>query len=131
MAGTQPAGFISIPDLLASSIPNEKGLVRVIGRLENHDVNHSMVWIQDYQTPSFQMAVATANIEPFPSRVGTLYQFIGEVNYREIPTQERCLVLSALVYRNMDGLDMDIYMKSHEARMKDLSTPFPLASFSS
>lgn len=79
------------------------------------------------------MAVATANIEPFPFRVGTLYQFIGEADYRDIPTQDRCLVLSALVYRNMDGLDIDIYMKSHAARMKDLHTPFmfPLASFSS
>ena len=127
MAGSQPARFISIPDLLATSTPNEMGLVRVIGRLVEHDVNHGIVWIQDYLTPSLQMAVATANIAPFPSKVGTLYQFIGDINYRDIPTRERCLVLSALVYRNMDGLDMDIYMKSHAARMKDLNTPFDIS----
>lgn len=118
--------FISFADLLATSDPSEYGLLRVIGRLERYDIKHSLMWLQDNQAPSLKVAISVSNIEPVASRLGTLYQFIGEVNYRDVPIgseSERCVTMTALAYRCMDGLDMDIYMKSHLARMRDLETP--------
>lgn len=128
MAAGDAAKFITIADLLANSNPSMYGLLRVIGKLESYDIKNSIVWIQDSHTPSLQVAVSVSNIEPVPfaSRLGALYQFIGEVNYRDVPIGEeceRCLVMVALAYRCMDGLDMDMYIKSHQARMRDLETP--------
>ena len=117
------AKLISIPDLLSISDPSQYGLLRVIGRLESYDIKNSIARIQDPQTPSSQVTIGTLNIEPFPSTLGALYQFIGEVNHRDIPDAGHCLVLAALACRCMDGLDMDIYMRAHRVRMKDLETP--------
>ena len=92
----QPAKFIRLVDLLASSDPAKLGLQRIIGRLEKYDPAHSIIWLQDSHTPSLQVAVDSTNIEPFPFRVGMLYQFIGEVDYRDTPTDHapiRCPVM--------------------------------------
>ena len=131
MASGNAAKFISFSDLLATNDPCEHGLLRVIGRLESYDINHSTMWLQDYQAASLRMAIDVSNIEPIPfaSRLGTLYQFIGEVNYRDIPAgseTERCVVMNALACRCMDGLDMDTYMKAHWTRMRELQTPVTL-----
>ncbi len=194
MAGPrqQPARFLSIPDLLASSDPSQEGLLRVIGRLEGYDIEHSILCLQDHTTPSLQVAVDSSNIEPFHFKRGSLYQFIGEVNYRDVPmiigittddwrevpldtgddkvdapiatdTTEttnygdvpisdevttisnvemdtaavaianqttRCVVMKALLYRCVNGLNMDVYLKAHEARMKMIWSEwwFPLSS---
>ena len=87
MAGgrQQPARFLNIPDLLASSDPSQEGLLRIIGRLECYDIKHSVLWLQDHRTPSLQVAVDSSSIEPFPFKMGSLYQFIGEVDYRDVP----------------------------------------------
>lgn len=74
------------------------------------------------------MATDVSSIEPIPFafRPGTLYQFIGEVDYRDMPAgseTERCVVMKALACRCMDGLDMDVYMRAHQTRMKELQTP--------
>ena len=121
MAGA--AKFISIKDLLAISNPSQTGMIRIIGRLEKYDIKNSIIWIQDHNTPSLQVAVNSSNIEPFPSKVGVLYQFIGEADYRVIPNSDdsvKCVMLNALVYRCTDGLDLNVYLKSHMARMRDL-----------
>ena len=123
MASNNPAKFITIPELLAISEPSQAGLLRIIGRLERHDIIHNIVWIQDHQTPSLHVAVEVSNVEPFPFKVGVLYQFIGEADYRDVPdtdVSKKCVLLKALLCRCMDGLDMDIYLRSHEARMADL-----------
>ena len=197
----QPARFMSIPDLLAKSDLSEEGLLRVIGRLEGYDVEHSILWVQDHKTPLLQVAVDSSNIEPFPFKQGLLYQFIGEVDYGSVPvaagftspdqaTTEatfpgasgrtkvdhiemedvdssndypvsaevtigteyedssvtekdqviigdkmevdvpvatgslttkrtvRCVVMKALLCRCVDGLDMDVYLRAHEVRMR-------------
>lgn len=126
MAAAAP--FITIEALLATNDPSQYGLVRVIGKLESYDIKHRIVWVQDYKTPSLEVAISTSNIEPVPfaSRMGTLYQFIGEVKYGEVPIgeqSEKCVVMTALAQRSMDGLDMDIYIKAHRARMSDLQAP--------
>ena len=177
----QPARFLSIPDLLASSDPSQEGLLRIIGRLEAYDIEHSILWLQDHKAPLLQVAVDSSNIQPFPFKQGLLYQFIGEVDYRDIPiaagvskvhipiatvdhrdaptaddntatsdSQEtpatdkdkgtiidnmemyapvatsnqtmRCVVMKALLCRCVDGLDMDVYVRAHEARMRLIST---------
>lgn len=123
------AAFISIADLLATSDPSQYGLVRVIGKLERYDIKNSIVWIQDHKMPTLQVAISASNIEPVPfaSRMGTLYQFIGEVKYGDVPTgdgeSERGAVMTALAHRCMDGLDMDIYITAHQARMRELKAP--------
>ena len=137
----QPAKFLSIPDLLSSDDPSQQGLLRIIGRLESYDIKHSILWLHDHNTPSLQVAVECTNIEPFPFKIGLLYQFIGEVDYRDVPDHgcvpendtldftsdrkrkdatTRCAVMKALLYRCVEGLDMGVYMRAHEARMKDL-----------
>jgi hypothetical protein len=123
------AKLITFSDLLATSDPSEYGLLRMIGKLETYDIKHSIMWIQDYLTPSLKLAISVSNIEPIPfaSRLGTLYQFIGEVAYRDVPTtcgkSERTVLMTALAFRCMDGVDMGVYVRSHQARMRDLKTP--------
>lgn len=146
MARQKPAKFITLSELLASSDPAQEGLQRVIGRLEKYDVKNSLIWLQDSHTPSLQVAVNASSIEPFPGKVGLLYQFIGEVDYRDVPTPSdgatptgettpttvKCPVMEALVHRCMDGLDMSMYLQAHEARMNNLKSPLtPSRSMSS
>ena len=127
------AKFITIADLLASAEPSQHGMVRIIGQLQSYDLRHSRAWIQDRESPSLLVAVCTSNVEPFVCRPGTLYQFIGEVRASDggeaagkVRSADgrgkvRGVVMTALACRNMDGLDMGVYMKSHRARMKDLN----------
>ena len=117
------ARFISIPDLLATSDPSKQGIVRVIGRIESYSIKHSLIILQDYNSKSLLIAVDTSNIEPCSPKVGLLHQFIGEVNYRSIPPNEggpQWAVVQALVHRCMDGLNMDVYLRSHKVRMKNI-----------
>ena len=118
------AKFVAFLDLLASSDPSEKGMLRVIGRVEQYDIRNSLVILQDPSTKSLQIAIDVSNIEPFSPKVGVLHQFIGEADYKDIPTSNenghKWVVVKALVHRCMDGLNMDAYMKSHHLRMKDL-----------
>lgn len=122
MEGT--ARFISIPELLGTSDLCQKGILRVIGRIESYDIKNSLIILQDHSTKSLQIAIDTSNIEPFSPKVGLLYQFIGEGGYRHVSASAReeakWVVVQALVHRCMDGLNMDVYLKSHEARMKNL-----------
>lgn len=131
------ARFASIPDLLASSDPSELGLVRIVGRLESYDSENSILWLRDHhQTASVQeqVAVDVTNIEPFPYRRGTLYQFIGESDFRAVAqvgnskTSTECVVLKALLSRCVDGLDMEMYLKAHEVRMQDFKSCVSLLS---
>lgn len=118
------AKFISIPELLATSDPSQAGILRVIGRVERYDLKHSLVTLQDHTTKSLQIAIDTTNIEPFSPKVGLLYQFIGEAGYRKVPInegEEVKVVVKTLVHRCLDGLNMEVYLRSHEARMKNLS----------
>lgn len=133
----KPARFTTFADLLASSDPSQLGLQRIIGRLDKYDSRLGLIWLRDCHAPSLQLAVDSSHLDPSPpavgpGKVGVLYQFIGEVDYRDIPvtdeatgdhTPSRCPVMKALLYRCMDGLDMDLYLRAHEARMKDLEQP--------
>lgn len=120
----QCARFVGFPALLASSDPSLEGIVRVIGRVEQYDPSHSMLVLQDPSSQSLQIAIDTTNLEPFCPKVGVLHQFIGEADYRDIPIHgaggDKWVVVKALVHRCMDGLNMELYLKSLEVRMKNL-----------
>ena len=116
--------FISITELLATSDLSKKGIIRVIGRIESYNIKHSLIILQAHATKSLQIAIDTTNLEPFSPKVGLLYQFSGEVDYRDVSTkmgeEDKWVVIKALVHRCMDGLNMEVYLRSHEVRMKNL-----------
>ena len=117
---------MGFPALLASSDPSVEGIIRVIGRVEQYDIRNSLLVLQDPSSQSLQIAIDVANLEPFCPKVGVLHQFIGEADYRDIPIHDKrtdnskWVVLKALMHRSMDGLNMDMYLKSLEVRMKNL-----------
>jgi len=118
------AQFVGFPNLLAISDPSQNGLIRTIGKVLSYDIQNSLLILQDASTHELQIAIDTSSIEPFSPRVGVLHQFIGEADYRDIPAcsrdRQKWVVLKALAHRCMDGLNMEVYLKSHAVRMKDL-----------
>ena len=120
------ARFMCFSDLLASNDPSQNGLIRVIGKVESYSIQNSLLTLQDASASgsTLQIAVDTSNIEPFPPKVGVLHQFIGEADYRNISIcgteEQKWVVLKALAHRCMDGLNMEVYLKSNAVRMIDL-----------
>ena len=69
--------------------------------------------IEDFKT-SQELTVDSQMIEPFPYKQGSFYQFCGELDGSK--TKSTNIVLKAHVYRCVDGLDMDVYMKALTVR---------------
>ena len=95
-------------------------MTRVIGRLHVYNILTSRMWIQDVKDLTMYLVIDTSRIEPFSFNEGSLFQFIGELDEEEIEGK-KMLVLRTLLYRCVEGLDMDMYLRAHAARMKELN----------
>ncbi len=106
--------FNAIPDILAGRPEEQHGkTVRTIGRLKQYNVKESVMSIEDLRTFA-ELMVDCRIIEPFSFRQGALYQFCGELDGSK--TKSTNVVLKAHLYRCVEGLDMDIYMKALAVR---------------
>ncbi|EPS69804.1 hypothetical protein M569_04960, partial [Genlisea aurea] len=100
------AGTPVILKELNPSWPNFKQgfSVRVIGKLVEYDVETAMAGIEDGDA---NLEVDTGHLS-LNFRVGSLYQFIGELQIQP----HRKVIVVARVGRIVDGLDMNLYHQS-------------------
>ena len=95
-------------------------MIRTIGRLSECDLGKSLVWIEDPKeaSGSHKVIIDCSRITPFPfqNQLGLLYQFIGEVD----GSQDKPVMIKALLYRCCEGLDVDVFTQAYTTRMDTL-----------
>lgn len=115
---------MSVPELLNGKTKElHDTMVRVVGRLLRYDVKSSLIWLGHFKVPHLELPIDSSVVEPFPFSRGSLYQFIGEVD----ATGKKCdgMVVRALAYRCVEGLDMELY--SRALRVRTGQGPSPLS----
>lgn len=96
---------MTIPDILGKDPAELHGkMIRTTGSLRRYEVKRSQIWLKDWKSV-LELVIDSRVIEPVSIRRNSIYQFIGELD-------SSGAVLKALVYRSVDGLDMDLYMKA-------------------
>ncbi|XP_030459884.1 CST complex subunit TEN1 [Syzygium oleosum] len=79
--------------------------LRVLGKLQEYSVETTVAIIVD---AGASLKIDTQHLRDLHFRVGSIYQFIGELQVQ--PDNEA--VLRARVGRNVDGLDLNLYYQS-------------------
>ncbi|XP_008233390.1 PREDICTED: CST complex subunit TEN1-like [Prunus mume] len=98
--------LVSLQDLHPSSSYFKQGAsLRVTGKLQEYSVETAIATIID-GSDSFK--INTQHLRELSFRVGSVYQFIGELLIQ--PDNEA--VLQARVGRNVDGIDLNLYYQS-------------------
>ncbi|CAK9219723.1 unnamed protein product [Sphagnum troendelagicum] len=111
MTTLKPGIIVHLDELHASSpfaaTPSQS--LRVLGQLNSYDVETGIVLITE---AGASLKVDTQLLHDVALRQGSLYQFIGELNF----TASNEMVLQARVGRNVDGLDLKLYDKALQLR---------------
>lgn len=98
--------LVTLPELNPSSQFYEEGAsLRVTGKLQDYAVETAMAIIAD---GTAILKIDTQHLRDLSFRVGSIYQFIGELHIQ--PDDEA--ILQARVGRNVDGLDLSLYHQS-------------------
>ncbi|KAG7588529.1 hypothetical protein ISN44_As07g008590 [Arabidopsis suecica] len=116
MANTriEPGVPITLQELYPSSqFYKEAVSLRVTGMLSGYSVETAIGVIED---GSKSLKINTQNLRDVSFRVGSIYQFIGELHIE--PNNEA--FLQARTGRNVDGIDMNLYRKTIELLRKFL-----------
>ncbi|KAB2621517.1 hypothetical protein D8674_023699 [Pyrus ussuriensis x Pyrus communis] len=98
--------LVTLQDLHPSSPYFKQGAsLRVTGKLHDYSVETAIATIAD---GSERLKINTQHLRELSFRVGSIYQFIGELLIQ--PDNEA--VLQARVGRNVDGIDLNLYHQS-------------------
>ncbi|ONI24050.1 hypothetical protein PRUPE_2G221300 [Prunus persica] len=98
--------LVSLQDLHPSSSYFKQGAsLRVTGKLQEYSVETAIATIID---GSDSLKINSQHLRELSFRVGSIYQFIGELLIQ--PDNEA--VLQARVGRNVDGIDLNLYYQS-------------------
>ncbi|XP_021820589.1 CST complex subunit TEN1-like [Prunus avium] len=98
--------LVSLQDLHPSSSYFKQGAsLRVTGKLQEYSVETAIATIIDGRD---SLKINTQHLRELSFRVGSIYQFIGELLIQ--PDNEA--VLQARVGRNVDGIDLNLYYQS-------------------
>ncbi|KAG7585496.1 hypothetical protein ISN45_Aa02g008590 [Arabidopsis thaliana x Arabidopsis arenosa] len=111
MANTriEPGVPITLQELYPSSqFYKEAVSLRVTGMLSGYSVETAIGVIEDGDK---SLKINTQNLRDVSFRVGSIYQFIGELHIEQ-PNNEA--ILQARTGRNVDGIDMNLYRKTVE-----------------
>eukprot|EP01018_Ginkgo_biloba_P018989 Gb_02569 [translate_table: standard] len=113
MASIKAGTLVVLQDLQPSSPFFVNGAsLRLTGRLQEYSVDSAIAVIVDGES-SFR--IDTQNLREIHFRIGSLYQFIGELLIPPgLPSDQA--VLQARVGRNVDGIDMNLYRNSLQLR---------------
>lgn len=111
------AAFIPIATLIHTGETAVGKFFRTIGELYEHNIQKVQLVLKDIDSDS-TLVIDSSLIEPFPFRQRILYQFIGEAR---LGTDNQ-VILRAYVYRCVEGLNLELYKKSHELRTCSLRT---------
>ena len=79
-------------------------------RLDQHDISNCRAKLVDPKTQTF-LVVDTTLVEPFAANIGSLFQFIGEMEVEHGKEEDSTTVpqLQARIVRCCDGLDLLMY----------------------
>ncbi|KAM1051793.1 hypothetical protein ACFX2J_033112 [Malus domestica] len=98
--------LVTLQDLHPSSPYFKQGAsLRVTGKLHDYSVETVIATIVD---GSERLKINTQHLRELSFRVGSIYQFIGELLIQ--PDNEA--VLQARMGRNVDGIDLNLYHQS-------------------
>ncbi|KAF9619567.1 hypothetical protein IFM89_007394 [Coptis chinensis] len=102
----KPGILVTLQDLHTTSPFLKNGAsLRVVGKLQDFSVEIAVAVIVD---GSYNLKIDTQHLRNFSFRVGSIYQFIGELLIK--PDTEA--VLQARIGRNVDGIDLNLYYQS-------------------
>ncbi|CAA0298953.1 CST complex subunit TEN1 [Arabidopsis thaliana] len=105
----EPGVPITLQELYPSSLFYKEGVsLRVTAMLRGYSVETAVGVIED---GGRSLKINTHNIRDVSFRVGSIYQFIGELHIEQ-PNNEA--ILQARTGRNVDGIDMNLYRKTIE-----------------
>ncbi|CAA7061570.1 unnamed protein product [Microthlaspi erraticum] len=103
---TKSAAAITLQELYPSSpFYKEAASIRVTGMLRGYSVETGIGVIEDGNK---SLRIGTQHLKDLSLRVGSVYQFIGELHIE--PNHEA--ILQARTGRNVDGIDMNLYRKT-------------------
>ncbi|XP_022743370.1 CST complex subunit TEN1 [Durio zibethinus] len=98
--------LVTLPELQPSSEFFKEGAsLRVTGRLQEYSVETAIAVIADQ---SAVLKIDTKHLRELSFRVGSIFQFIGELHIQ--PNNEA--ILQARIGRNVDGIDLNLYHQS-------------------
>ncbi|CAN6581889.1 unnamed protein product [Malus baccata var. baccata] len=98
--------LVTLQDLHPSSSYFKQGAsLRVTGKLHDYSVETAIATIVD---GSERLKINTQHLRELSFRVGSIYQFIGEL----LIQLDNEAVLQARVGRNVDGIDLNLYHQS-------------------
>ncbi|CAI5727068.1 unnamed protein product [Hyaloperonospora brassicae] len=92
--------------------------VRITGRLELYDAQQKVATLS-FQNVSMTVETQRLSLEHLRLQLGAMYQFLGETYTKTEPTTEVRLV--ARVARNVDSLDMDLFLAALAMRRQFLA----------
>ncbi|XP_062081899.1 CST complex subunit TEN1 [Humulus lupulus] len=99
--------LVSLEDLHPSSPHFKQGTsLRVTGKLQEYSAETAIAMIVD---GSAQLKINTEHLRNLSLRLGSFYQFIGELL---IQPDDNEAILQARVGRNVDGINLDLYHQS-------------------
>ncbi|XP_071094994.1 uncharacterized protein [Haliotis cracherodii] len=103
---------------LSSDIASIDGKsARIVGRLEEHNIHTCTAQVVDSNNRR-PLTIDTRLVEPFSAKIGSLFQFIGELDC----ASNTNVTLKARVVRCVDGLDMKMYQKALVAQRQYLAS---------
>ncbi|KAJ6794346.1 uncharacterized protein M6B38_148730 [Iris pallida] len=101
-----PGILVALPELEPSSPFFKQGMsLRVTGKLQEYIVETAVAIIID---GGATLMIDTQNLRDLGFRIGSIYQFIGEL----LIQPENDAILKARVGRNVDGIDLNLYHQS-------------------
>lgn len=104
-ADTPSGALVLLQELTSSSSHFKQGAsLRVTGKLQEYNVETAIAIVAD---GGATLAIDTQHLR-LNLRVGSLYQFIGELSIQ--PNNDG--ILKARVGRNVDGMDLNLYQQS-------------------
>ncbi|XP_068342302.1 CST complex subunit TEN1-like [Pyrus communis] len=105
-AEIKSGALVTLQDLHPSSSYFKQGAsLRVTGKLQDYSVETAIATIVD---GSERLKINTQHLRELSFRLGSVYQFIGELLIQ--PDNEA--VLQGRVGRNVDGIDLNLYHQS-------------------
>ncbi|KAF5739890.1 hypothetical protein HS088_TW12G01101 [Tripterygium wilfordii] len=104
--GIKSGALVTLPELQPSSPFFEEGAsLRVTGKLQEYSAETAIAIVAE---DGAVLKINTEHLRDITFRVGSIYQFIGELLI--LPDNEA--ILHARVGRNVDGIDLNLYHQS-------------------
>ncbi|KAG7968432.1 hypothetical protein I3843_08G153800 [Carya illinoinensis] len=98
--------LVSLQDIYPSSPFFKQGAsLRVTGKLQEYSVETAVAIVVDGNA---NLKINTQHLRDLSFRVGSFYQFIGEL----LIQHDNEAILQARVGRNVDGIDLNLYHQS-------------------